>query len=165
MINSSSAINFYGLGFRVNGLPVLNVSLLVQVHLESEEEVQKRDAGQHGGVTVATVNNSNETAFEALLASAGFSICCDNAQFSRSDSESEGKCGSGAEEDVVDNQVVGVDNVNAGVIDEGIDEGVDGDVDEEFDEDIDEYEDGEGSTGLVLKLDKTSKMDVVNVVS
>lgn len=135
----------------------------MQVHLESEEEVQKRDAGQHGGVTVATVNNSNETAFEALLASAGFSIRCDNAQFSRSDSESEGKCGSSAEDDVVDNQVV--ENVNAGVIDEGIDEGVDGDVDEEFDEDVDEYEDGEESRGLVLKLDKTSQMDVVNVES
>ena len=117
----------------------------MQVHLESEEEVQKRDAGQHGGVKVAMVNNSNERAFEALLASAGFSIRCDNAQFSRSDSESEGKCGSSVEEDAVDNHVVGVENVDAGFV-----------------EDVDEYEDGEESTGLVLKLDKTSKKDVVN---
>ena len=122
----------------------------MQVHLESEEEVQKRDAGQHGGVKVAMVNNSNERAFEALLASAGFSIRCDNAQFSRSDSESEGKCGSSVEEDAVDNHVVGVEKVDAGVVDEGVDG------------DVDEYEDGEESTGLVLKLDKTSKKDVVN---
>lgn len=130
---------------------------MLQVHLESDEEVQKRDAGQNGGVTVATVNNSNETAFEALLASAGFSIRCDNAQFPQSDSESEGKCGTSSEEDTVDDQVssVGVGNMNAGVIDEGVDEGIDGDVDE--------YEDaGEESTDFVLNLDKTSEIDVVN---
>lgn len=60
---------------------------MLQVHAESEEEVAKRAPGKNGDV--APVDNDNETAFVALLASAGFTIRSDtNACFSKSDSES-----------------------------------------------------------------------------
>ena len=75
---------------------------MLQVHAESEEEFAKRAPGKNGHV--ALVNNDNEMAFVALLASAGFTVSSDaNARFSKSDSDSEREdrfdCGNIHEED------------------------------------------------------------------
>lgn len=71
-------------------------AILFQVHLESEEEVAKRTAGD-----VAPVGSDNEMAFVALLANAGFTIRSDtNARFTKSGSD----CG---QEDRFDNGSIG----------------------------------------------------------
>lgn len=61
--------------------------VLFQVELESEDEVAKRTHRKDGDV--ADVDTDNESAFVALLASAGFTIRSDtNARFSKFDSDS-----------------------------------------------------------------------------
>lgn len=72
---------------------------IAKVHAESEEEVAKRAPGKNGHV--ALVNNDNEVAFVALLASAGFTVSSDaNACFSKStEREDRFDCGNIHEED------------------------------------------------------------------
>jgi hypothetical protein len=68
--------------------------------LESEEEVAKR--ALEGHEEVVSVDDDNESAFIALLASAGFTIRSDTAaRFQKSDSHPrvEDRCGNGSSVD------------------------------------------------------------------